>query len=60
MNDVGSLDVRKVEQQYRLGCVHDIHDAMAKPNLTWRHWIDAGLIVTGTGIIAKGLNRAIP
>jgi len=20
-----------VEQQYRLGCVHDIHDALAKP-----------------------------
>ena len=26
-----ALDIRKVEQRYRLGCVHDLHDALAKP-----------------------------
>jgi hypothetical protein len=25
------LDIGKVEQQYRLGCAHDIHNAPAKP-----------------------------
>jgi hypothetical protein len=26
-----ALDIRKVEQRYRLGCIHDIRDALAKP-----------------------------